>query len=291
MSQVPRLVERNGLVLPRIAAVHDLCGYGKCSLSTAIPVLSAAGVDVCPLPTALLSSHTHFSPYTFLDNTEEMAPYLQAWQAVGLEIEAIYSGFLASPKQVKHIQALYTQHPTALRFFDPVMGDRGRLYPTYTQELCDAMRDLAKSATLLTPNLTEASILTGLPYQGESPSTDEVKRLGEALLVLGSRYVVLKGIRQGDQILNYVLGVDLEPQYRSQSCLPIQLHGTGDLFCSSLIAALYCECTLIEAVDFAALLVKAALEDSYAQPQFEDRGVSFERQLWRITDLLRKLPV
>ena len=132
------LYQREGAYIPRVAAVHDLCGYGKCSLGVAIPVLSAAGCDVCPVPTGLFSSHTAFPGWYMHDTTEILADYLNAWKGIGVEIDAVYSGFLGAPEQVDRIRDLYAMYPNALRVVDPVMADHGKVYPTYTPELCSA---------------------------------------------------------------------------------------------------------------------------------------------------------
>ena len=130
------LYQREGAYIPRVAAVHDLCGYGKCSLGVAIPVLSAAGCDVCPVPTGLFSSHTAFPGWYMHDTTEILADYLNAWKGIGVEIDAVYSGFLGAPEQVDRIRDLYAMYPNALRVVDPVMADHGKVYPTYTPSLC-----------------------------------------------------------------------------------------------------------------------------------------------------------
>ena len=135
------LYQRDRAYIPRIAAVHDLCGYGKCSLGVAIPVLSAAGCDVCPVPTSLFSAHTRFPVFHMHDTTDMLAPYLDAWNEEGIELDAIYSGFLGAAEQVGAIKRLYREHPSALRIVDPVMGDAGKQYPTYPDELCAAMGD------------------------------------------------------------------------------------------------------------------------------------------------------
>ena len=157
------LYQREGGYLPRVAAVHDLCGYGKCSLGVAIPVLSAAGCDVCPVPTGLFSSHTAFPGWYMHDTTDILGDYLAAWAGIGVELDAVYSGFLGAPEQVDIIKGIYETYPKALRIVDPVMADHGKVYPTYTPELCDAMAQLAADADILTPNLTEAAIILGEP--------------------------------------------------------------------------------------------------------------------------------
>ncbi len=282
------LYRREGGYIPRVAAVHDLCGYGKCSLGVAIPVLSAAGCDVCPVPTSLFSAHTRFPVFHMHDTTDMLAPYLDAWVAEGVELDAIYSGFLGAAEQVGAIQRLYREHQGALRIVDPVMGDGGKIYTTYTDELCAAMGELVDGADVLTPNLTEASILTGIPYQGQDVDEDYVRRIVDALVEQGARTVVLKGIvHEGEAIIrNYVAGADLAFEEVSSELLPFMLHGTGDLYASSLLAAIMAGKSLYDAVDFAGGFVRDAMRITQAQPDFEVRGVSFESELGKIAALL-----
>lgn len=282
-----RLYQRNGAYIPRIAAVHDLCGYGKCSLGVAIPVLSAAGCDVCPVPTSLFSAHTRFPKWYMHDTTSMLEEYLDAWQEEGIELDAIYSGFLGAPEQVGAIQRLYREYPDALRVVDPVMGDGGKPYPTYTPELCAAMGDLVDGADLLTPNLTEASILTGIEYQGQNVSDDFVRQNIDALLSRGAKHVVLKGIVRDDGLIrNYVAGTDVELAEVSGELLPYMLHGTGDLYASALLAALMAGQSLYDGVEFASRIVRDAMRITSDQPDYEVRGVSFETILGQVTALV-----
>ena len=165
------LFDRDPRYIPRVAAVHDMCGYGKCSLTAAIPILSAAGCDVCPVPTALFSAHTRYSVFTFHDTTEILDGYLDAWRKENVDLDGVYSGFLGSAEQVAIIKRLYADYPHALRLVDPVMGDGGEIYATYTPELCEAMGTLVDGADVLMPNLTEASMLTGRTYRGRTSTT------------------------------------------------------------------------------------------------------------------------
>ena len=306
------LFRRNGNVIPRVAAVHDLCGYGKCSLGIAIPVLSAAGIDVCAVPTSLFSAHTKFPVFHMHDTTPMLDAYLDAWAAEGVELDGVYSGFLGSASQVAAIRRIYHEHASALRIVDPVMGDGGKKYPTYTDELCDATRDLVEGADVLTPNLTEASILTGIPYQGKDVDDAYVADVCRRLLDMGAKAVVLKGIvrsahngpaaekdrelatEPGDAapndglIRNYVATADdPTPVEVASPLLPYMLHGTGDLFASGLVAAIYAERPLTQAVEFAGRLVADAMRITPDQPDYRLRGVSFETVLSDVTDLIR----
>lgn len=281
------LYERDGAYIPRIAAVHDLCGYGKCSLGVAIPVLSAAGCDVCPVPTGLFSSHTAFPGFYMHDTTEILADYLKAWRGIGVEIDAVYSGFLGAPEQVDTIRSIYETYPGALRVVDPVMADHGKVYPTYTPELVEAMGQLAEGADILTPNLTEAAIILGREWKGADIGEADVRDTISALRERGAKNVVLKGIDHNDGLIhNYVWGNAVEFTETTNAKLPYMLHGTGDVFASTLLAAVMCGRGLDEATHFAADFTADAMVVSAKQPHFEERGVSFEPLLGKVSALL-----
>ncbi|TPF86747.1 pyridoxine kinase [Bifidobacterium sp. UTCIF-37] len=284
------LYERDPDYIPRVAAVHDMCGYGKCSLTAAIPILSAAGCDVCPVPTALFSAHTRYRVFTFHDTTDMLSGYLDAWRAEDVELDAVYSGFLGSPDQVAIIRRLYDEYPDALRLVDPVMGDGGEMYPTYTTRLCEAMGALADGADVLMPNLTEAAILTGRDYPGRDLDDAAVDDLLEALLSLGARNVVLKGIDRGDgMIRNYVASASAGVGARREIAherLPYMIHGTGDAFASALCGALMAGRGLAESARIAGEFVRHAMAHTRNQPHYEDRGVSFELDLADLTSLV-----
>ena len=287
MTASSPLFERKGAYIPRIAAVHDLCGYGKCSLGVAIPVLSAGGNDVCPVPTGLFSNHTAFPTWHMHDTTEMLDSYLQAWKDVNIDIDAIYSGFLGAPDQCDSIRQLWNDYPNALRVVDPAMADHGKVYPTYTPELCQAMAGLASGCDVLTPNLTEAAIILGEEWHGQNISEDEARRIIEALLEKGAKNVILKGIDRGDGIIrNYVQGEQNEFAETRNELLPYMLHGTGDLYASCLLAAIMAGKTLLDAAQFASDFVAEAMVLTNEQPDFRNRGVSFEPLLGKIAGLL-----
>lgn len=286
------LYDRDPHYVPRVAAVHDMCGYGNCSLTAAIPILSAAGCDVCPVPTALFSAHTRYSVFTFHDTTEILDGYLDAWRKENVDLDGVYSGFLGSAEQVEIIKRLYSQYPHALRLVDPVMGDGGEIYATYTPELCEAMGTLVDGADVLMPNLTEASILTKRTYPGRDLSDAEVNDMIDALLDLGAKNVVLKGIDHNDgTIRNYVASAASGApgkQELAHSKLPFMTHGTGDAFASALCGALMAGKPLAESAYIAGEFVRHAMENTQYQPHHDERGVSFELNLDELTQLVRR---
>ncbi|MCF0230805.1 MAG: bifunctional hydroxymethylpyrimidine kinase/phosphomethylpyrimidine kinase [Enterococcus sp.] len=276
--------------IPRIAAVHDLCGYGKCSLGVAIPVLSAAGCDVCPVPTAVFSNHTAFPKWFAHDVTDDLQEYIDIWEEIGIDIDVIYSGFLGSEKQVELICELYERYPNALRVVDPVMADHGKVYPTYTPKLCAAMAKLSCKADILTPNLTEACIILDRKWHGSNIEDSEAAEILSYLLESGAKSVVLKGIQRDNdtKILNFVGNKDngkMEVQQTENDYIDCALHGTGDLFCSAMLAAILDGKTLYDATVFASDLICEAIPLSAKQPEYKDRGVSFEPLLGKITEL------
>ncbi|OZG60305.1 pyridoxine kinase [Bifidobacterium lemurum] len=285
------LFDRDPHYIPRVAAVHDMCGYGKCSLTAAIPILSAAGCDVCPVPTALFSAHTMYADYTFHDTTEILDGYLDAWRKENVELDGVYSGFLGSAEQVALIQRLYREYPGALRLVDPVMGDGGKMYPTYTEELCRAMGALADGADVLMPNLTEASILTGRDYPGQNLTDAEAEDWLDALLALGAKNAVLKGVDREDGTLrNFVASAETGAAAKVELVhekLPYMIHGTGDAFASALCGAVMAGRPLGESARIAGEFVRHAMESTRNQPRFEERGVSFELNLGELTGLVK----
>ena len=227
----------------KVMAIHDLSCAGRCSLTVAIPILSAAGITCCPLPTAVLSTHTgEFTGYTFHDLTEDMLPIVRHWQREHLRFCAVYSGYLGSPAQIGIVEEIFSFYrgkdcPVVV---DPVMGDHGRLYTAYTPAMAEGMAKLCRQADCIIPNMTEAAFLTGRPYREGPYGEAEIASLLEALGKLGPRDVVLTG-------------VSFRPQQNGIACyhresgridcfatphVPGIFYGTGDVFASVLVAAL-----------------------------------------------------
>lgn len=267
--------------LPRVAALHDVSGYGKCALTVAIPVLSACGVEVCPLPTALLSTNTEFEGFTFLDFTPYMDAYLAHWQRLGLQFNCVYSGFLGSEEQIRIMMRFMREFERGLSVIDPVMGDDGLVIKTYTPAMCKEMAKLVGVADLVTPNITEACLLTGRPYQGAELDAAESRSLCEDIRKLGAKTVVLKGVQRGNKLYNCVLQAR---DYFEQEIdlLPYHMHGTGDLFASVLTGGLLRGYDLRESVQSAAEFVHDAMAASYDLEDVFARGVGFEQIVYKL---------
>lgn len=270
---------------PRIAAIHDLSCFGRCSLTIALPVLSAMGCQCCPLPTALLSAHTGFPGNTFLDLTAEMGRIADHWTAMDLQFDAIYSGFLGSADQVDTVARFFNtfkKSSTAV-IVDPVMGDHGTAYRTCTPELCRGMRVLAENSDVITPNLTEAALLLDRPYE-EIQRTDayEVVR---RLSVGGRRSVVLTGYssesgQTGALCFDRDSGESKAVQTPRE---PQDFSGTGDLFASVLAGGVARGVPLFQAAQAAADFVRDCIARTLAEGLTEQDGVDFEPLLGQLT--------
>lgn len=225
--------------IKRCAVINDLSGFGRCSLTVALPILSVMGIQACPLPTAILSNHTGFAEYYFEDFTDRIAPYAAQWKALDLHFDSIYTGFLGSEAQVSEILAFLAQfqRPDTLLFVDPAMADHGALYPTCTSGLCERMKELVRRADIITPNWTEACLLTGTDYPGKVAPKEfaRVFAVGEALLAQGPQTVVITGVKSEDQVVNFILDARTgERVFLSRPYVACEYCGTGDVFASTL---------------------------------------------------------
>ena len=270
---------------PRIAAIHDLSCFGRCSLTIALPVLSAMGCQCCPLPTALLSAHTGFSGNTFLDLTAEMGRIADHWAAMDLQFDAIYSGFLGSADQVDTVARFFDtfkKSDTAV-IVDPVMGDHGTAYRTCTPELCRGMRVLVENSDVITPNLTEAALLLDRPYEEirQSDAYEVVRRLSLG----GRRSVVLTGYssesgQTGALCFDRDSGESKAVQTPRE---PQDFSGTGDLFASVLAGGVARGVPLFQAAQAAADFVRDCIARTLAEGLTEQDGVDFEPLLGQLT--------
>ena len=225
------------------AAIHDLSGVGKCSLTVALPILSACGVETAVMPTAVLSTHTGgFTGYTYRDLTDDMLPMAEHWKKEGCSFDALYSGFLGSPEQIGIVAEIFAmfREKGAFVAVDPVMGDAGKLYATYTKEMSDGMGTLCRSADLVMPNFTEACHILGMPYREGPYEEAYVREILERLCAMGPKMAVLTGVwREEDSLgaacLEAATG---EVTWCMAPRVPGAYHGTGDVFGSTLVAGL-----------------------------------------------------
>lgn len=238
----------------KIAVIQDLSGYGRCSMTVALPVISAMRVQCCPVITSIFSNHTGYPEYFFDDYTDRMPAYIEKWKRLGLAFDGIYTGFLGSAEQIRIVGEFIRDFkgPETTVIIDPVMGDHGKAYITYTPELCARMRELAVQADLLTPNVTELCILTGTPYGTGRFTVKQYEEMAGKLAAMGPEKIVITGICQGSYIANGVFQKNHPFRLcRTKSAGECRC-GTGDLF-ASIIAA-----DAVNGLDFAASVKKAA---------------------------------
>lgn len=279
---------------PRVAAIHDMSGFGRCSLTVAIPVLSAMGVQCCPLPTAYLSTHTGgFDGYTFLDMTDELPKTTAHWASLGLHFDAVYTGFMGSEAQMDMVADFirtFRRDSSTLFVCDPVMGDHGKIYKTYTREMCAGMTKLAECADVVVPNLTEAAVLLGEDCAFSAQPHDEAgyRALTERLSLGGTRSVVLTGVTLkkgeiGACLFDRGSGVT---EFLFDRFIVKEFHGTGDVFASVLTGALVQGRSLRDAVRLAEVFVRECAEHTVPQKIPAREGVDFEPVLYRLHELM-----
>lgn len=266
--------------MKRIASIQDFSCIGSCSQTIALPVLSAMGVECAALPTALLSAHTAFDGFVSFDLTPQLPAIMAHWRAMQLRFDAVYTGYLASAEQVGLVGALLDgmDERPALTLIDPVMGDNGALYAGFSDAFPQAMRALCGRADVLTPNVTEACLLTGTAY---SPVQDaaQTRRLLERLLELGCRAAVLTGLRVDGDMAVAALQRDGTGTLVRTSYIPEVFHGTGDLFASTCAGALVQGAPLERAVRLAADYVALTLRRTVQAPDRRWYGVNFQETL------------
>lgn len=269
----------------RVAAIHDLSGFGRCSLAVIIPVLSSMGIQCCPVPTAVLSTHTGgFEDIVIKDLTDYISPALSQYKKLGIEFDAVYSGFLASAEQIDHCLEFFSVYKDSLKIVDPVMGDHGKPYRTYTAELCKRMGELVDVADVITPNLTEAAILLGEQYPVEL--TAGLVKSWLARLCERVKIAVITGVPLTEGVIANV-GCDRDHGgFWRVDCdyVPASYPGTGDIFASVLTGSLLLGDSLPIAMDRATAFTQIAIKNTYSYGLEPRNGVLFEPSLSRLND-------
>ncbi|WOF17323.1 pyridoxamine kinase [Methanoplanus sp. FWC-SCC4] len=273
--------------VPRVAAIHDLSGFGRASLTVVIPVLSAMEVQACPMPTAVLSTHTTgFSDYCFNDLTPFMKDCVSHWINLGIDFDAVYSGFLGSSEQMnivsELIDSLLERDGSPLVVIDPVMGDDGKTYGPITDDMVLRMRSFISRADVITPNLTEAAFLLNEPYS-DSIDEETVKEWLLRLADMGPGVVIVTSVpyESSDKrtsVLAYDKGSE---KLWKVSCdyIPAHYPGTGDAFASVVVGSLLKGDSLPIALDRAVQFTTLAIRASFGRENPEREGVFLERVL------------
>lgn len=268
----------------KIAVINDISGYGRCSLTVEIPIISYMGVQCCPVPTAVLSNHMGYPHYFIDDYTQRMGEYIDNWRKLGLRFDGIATGFLGSAEQIAIVKGFirdFAREDTMV-IVDPVMGDHGRLYVTYTEELCRQMRELVGQADIATPNLTEACRLADVLYREGRWQKKELYAMAERIAGLGPRRVVITGIVQGSFIANYVYERGEEPQIIRTHKVGTERSGTGDVFSSIIAADSVNGVPFRKSVRKASAFVKKCILRSEEREVPKTDGVCFEEILYQL---------
>lgn len=228
----------------RCAVIQDIAGFGRCSHTIALPVLSVMQIQPCPVPTSIFSNHTAFPLFSMKDETTFLPDYFHSWKKLGLTFDGIYCGFLGNSKQISIISEFITNHPESLIIIDPVMGDHGKAYRTVNEDFITQISRLVSLANVITPNITEACLLTDTPYKAGEWSEEELAALTDKLHQLGPQHIIITGMQDEQSFLNYI-STQKSAASSTPSKLSIQTplggsprHGTGDLFASIVTAEL-----------------------------------------------------
>ncbi|MFO7849253.1 MAG: pyridoxamine kinase [Spirochaetia bacterium] len=271
--------------VPVTAAIHDLSGFGRSSLTIILPVLSSMGVQVCPLPTALLSTHTGgFDNYVFLDLTEHMEEIARHWKNLDVRFDAVYSGFLGSSSQVEIVRGFIDTFRIEgqLVMVDPVLGDDGETYGPFGEDMVMQMRRLVEKADIITPNYTEASLLLDEPYETEA-NPELLKEWMKRLSDMGPKIVIITSVQMTERPdISTVVAYDREDgRFWKVVCdyVPVFYPGTGDLFASVLVGALLQGDSLPIAVERAVRFVSMSIRATFGHRTPNREGVLFERVL------------
>ena len=275
----------------RVAAIHDISGIGKCSLTAAIPVISAAGIETAVMPTAVLSTHTgDISGFTYRDLTADLIPFYQHWKSLGVEFDGIYSGFLGSTEQVDIVCSFIDEFKkeNTVVIVDPAMADSGKMYTTFDDEFAKEMILLCKKADIIVPNLTEAVFLLGENYF-EPPYTKKyIDDIMHRLMQLGPSMVVLTGVSFDENEIGCAVCCenDKEVFYKFSEKYKGTYYGTGDLFASALTGAFLKGKSIYESAEIALRFTCESIRRTYEAKTDTRLGVNFEQV---IADFIKSL--
>lgn len=266
--------------MQRVLTIQDISCIGKCSLTVALPIISAMGVETCVLPTAVLSTHTCFEGFTFHDLTEEICPIGDHWKKQQMTFDAIYTGYLGTKEQIDLVKDLFDSFGSddTLLFVDPAMADNGQLYPGFTTEYAQQMTSLCKKADIIVPNLTEACYLLNRPYIGTEYTKEEIQQLLVELGALGVKQVILTGISFDAKELG-VMAYDVASgeffEYYNEK-MSHNYHGTGDVFASTCVGAMMRGYDLKEALMIAVDYTLECIRKTEDDVNHRWYGVNFE---------------
>lgn len=268
----------------KIAVINDISGFGRCSITVSLPIISHMKLQCCPLPTSIFSNHTGYENYFFDDYTSKMREYIHNWKLLGLEFEGIATGFLGSKEQIQIVEEFIQEFRTEQTkvIIDPVMGDNGTLYPTYTEEMRKEMKKLVSYADILTPNLTECCFLTDTPYREGGWSVKELYAMAEKLSHVGAEKIVISGVIMGEYLGNVVYETNGTKKIIRSKRVAQERAGTGDIFSSIIAADCVNQVDFTESVRKAVRFIKDCMIITNEKEIPSEDGVCFEEILYRL---------
>ena len=278
--------------MKRILTIQDISCFGKCSLTVALPLLSAMGVETVILPTAVLSTHTLFKGFTCRDLSDQLTPITDHWKREGITFDAIYTGYLGTEEEIDTVIGIIRTfgNDHTLVFVDPAMGDNGKLYPAFNEHYARKNADLCAVADIADPNITEAAFLTGLPYR-EQYTEDYIREMLLTLAELGTKTPILTGVSLSEGETG-AMGYDTEKKtffsYQNDR-IPAAYHGTGDIFSSVLAGAFVLGIERTEALKIAADYTALTIAETVKNPENPWYGVDFEKTIPVLVDELKRI--
>lgn len=277
--------------MKRIVTIQDISCVGKCSLTVALPIISAMGIETAVIPTAVLSTHTAFKNFTYRDLTGDLPKIAKHWKQEKFDFDGIYTGYLGSIEQIDMLKEFFKQFktPNNFIFIDPVMADNGKLYAGFDENFVKEMKELCKMADIIVPNLTEASYMLEKEYK-ENYNEQEIKDILIELSNLGPQYIVLTGVSFKNNelgVMSYNKKTNEFFTYFKEK-IPAKYHGTGDIFASTLFGAITNNNTLEEGLKIAVDYVWETINDTYKTNKKDVYGVNFETKIPYLIDRIKK---
>ncbi len=272
--------------------IQDISCIGKCSLTVALPIISAMGIECAIVPTAVLSTHTMFDGFTFRDLTDDLDSIREHWLKEEFSFDAIYTGYLGSIRQIEIVQRFFSsfKRPDNYIIVDPAMADNGKMYAGFDKDFALKMTELSAYADIILPNISEAAFMLDIEYPGENASIETIKEMLLKLSKLGSKKVVITGVKLEDDTFGFV-GYDNETKsffkYGTRQ-IPMRSHGTGDVFASSFTGALTRGFDIFTALKIAADYTSECINNSYKDPNHVNYAVNFEAEIPYLLESLKR---
>lgn len=274
--------------MKRIVTIQDISCLGKCSLTVALPIISAMGIETSVIPTAVLSAHTIFEGHTFKDLTDQIDPIANHWKKEGFDFDAVYTGYLASKDQISIVSGFIDKFKTNNNFIfvDPAMADQGKLYPSFDSDFPEYMKKLCSKADVISPNLTEACIMTGTAMK-EKYNKSYIDEITRKLLDIGCKSIILTGVELDGKYGIYSYDNGNENYYVHEK-FNKTFYGTGDVFSSACVGALTKGYELSKAVEIAVKFTYESIKASVNDPESRDYGINFESALCQLINSINE---